>query len=53
MCTVAQIFGKQLHQTAKGLLKNYVILLGGGGRSPKDCIRLQGGRGGDTPKGYI
>ena len=26
----------------KGPLKNYVILLGGGGRSPKDYIRLQG-----------
>ena len=36
----------------KGPLKNYVILLGGGGRSPKDYIRLQGGRG-DTPKDYI
>ena len=35
-----------------GPLKNYVILLGGGGRSPKDYIRLQGGRG-DTPKDYI
>ena len=34
----------------KGPFKNYVILLGGGGRSPKDYIRLQGG---DTPKDYI
>ena len=32
--------------------KNYVILLGGGGRSPKDYIRLQEGRG-NTPKDYI
>ena len=31
-------------------LKNYLILLGGGGRSPKDFIRLQGGRGGYTKR---
>ena len=32
----------------KGPLKNYVILLGGGGRSPKDYIRLQ--EGGETKR---
>ena len=34
-----------------GPLKNYTILLGGGG-SPKDYIRLEGGAG-DTSKDYI
>ena len=30
------------------LFKNYVIFLGGGGRSPKDYIGLQGGGGGGS-----
>ena len=29
----------------KGPFKNYIILIGGGGRSQKDYIRLQGGGG--------
>ena len=29
----------------KGPLKNYVILLGGGGRSPKDYFGIKGGKG--------
>ena len=41
-----------LYHKTQGPFKNYIILLWGGGRSPKDYIRLQGG-GGDTPKDYI
>ena len=37
--------GIPTHCIPKGPFKNYVILLGGGGRSPKDFIRLQGGGG--------
>ena len=38
-------------RVCKGPFKNYEILLGGGGRPPKDYIRLQGGGG--IPNDYI
>ena len=45
-----QIFGQSASLCPyKGPFKNYVILLGGGGRSLKDYKR----GGGDTPKDYI